>query len=156
MHGNPGVIEPETQPIKANQQETIQKPASKNHQGLSYKGSIPIAQNPRDNSGTSPSDLFQQWGAYWQQRPETSALILGIHRSHNRRVHQPGWIVRTHKAENSVSLRTMPVPPGDQGSSRLVESASYQNSSFREISSNFSIMAKQPSSKKPDTSSSKN
>ncbi|ABB34862.1 hypothetical protein Syncc9605_1105 [Synechococcus sp. CC9605] len=35
----------------------------------------------RDSSGTSPSDLFQQLGAKWQQWPETPALISRIHTS---------------------------------------------------------------------------
>ena len=33
-----------------------------------------IAQNSRDNSGTSPSDLFRQLIAKWQQRPPGPAL----------------------------------------------------------------------------------
>ena len=48
---------------------------------LSCTPSGPVAQNSRDNSGTSPSDLFLQLGAKWQQRPETSALIRRIHTS---------------------------------------------------------------------------
>ena len=40
-----------------------------------------IAPNSGDNSGTSPSDLFLQLRAKWQQRPETPALIRRIHTS---------------------------------------------------------------------------
>jgi len=36
---------------------------------------IPVAQNSRDNSGTSPSNLFLQLIAKWQQRPETPVLV---------------------------------------------------------------------------------
>ena len=42
---------------------------------------IPVAQNPRDKSGTNPSDLFLQLISSWQQRPETPALIRRIHTS---------------------------------------------------------------------------
>ena len=40
-----------------------------------------VAPKTRDNSGTSPSDLFQQLKAKWQQRPETPVLISRIHTS---------------------------------------------------------------------------
>ena len=40
-----------------------------------------VAPKTRDNSGTSPSDLFQQLKAKRQQRPETPALIRRIHTS---------------------------------------------------------------------------
>ena len=43
--------------------------------------SSPIAQKTRDNSRTSPSDLFQELGTKWQQRPETPVLIRRIHTS---------------------------------------------------------------------------
>ena len=36
----------------------------------------PVAQNPRDNSRTNPSDLFLQPRAKWQQRPPGPALVL--------------------------------------------------------------------------------
>ena len=42
---------------------------------------IPVAQNPRDKSGTSPSHLLQQLRPKWQQRPETPVLISRIHTS---------------------------------------------------------------------------
>ena len=33
----------------------------------------------RDNAGNSPSDLFLEQWAKWQQRPETPTLVLRIH-----------------------------------------------------------------------------
>ena len=47
----------------------------------SYTPLVPVAQKTRDNSRTSPSDLFLQLGAKWQQRPETPVLISRIHTS---------------------------------------------------------------------------
>ena len=46
---------------------------------LSCTPSGPVAQNSRDNSGTSPSDLFLRLIAERQQQPETPALIRRIH-----------------------------------------------------------------------------
>ena len=46
---------------------------------LSCPSSRPVAQKMGDNIGTSPSDLFQQLVANWQQRPEPPALIRRIH-----------------------------------------------------------------------------
>ena len=52
---------------------------------------IPVAQNSRDKSGTSPSDLFLQQRAKWQQRPETPTLISRIHTSSSHHTpHQYG------------------------------------------------------------------
>ena len=68
--------------IKANQQGTIHKAASKNHEGPNCTPVIPVAQNSRENSGTSPSsDLLPELKGKWQQRPETPALIRRIHTS---------------------------------------------------------------------------
>ena len=40
-----------------------------------------VAQNSRDISGTSPSGLFLQQEARWQQRPPRPALVSRIHTS---------------------------------------------------------------------------
>ena len=45
---------------------------------LSCPSSRPVAQTMGDNAGTSPSDLFPQLGANWQQRPPGPALIRTI------------------------------------------------------------------------------
>ncbi len=61
---------------------------------------IPVAQNPRDKSGTSPSDLFRQLIAKWQQRPETPALIRRIQTSSSH--HTP------HQCSDSAAEWTVP------------------------------------------------
>ena len=74
---------------------------------------IPVAQNSRDNSGTSPSDLFLQLIAKWQQRPETPALIRRIHTSSSHHApHQCSdsaeeWI----KPRSNHPLRRRTAPP---------------------------------------------
>ena len=51
------------------------------NKGPSCTSFTPVAQKMRDNSGTSPSNLFLQLKTEWQQRPETPALIRRIHTS---------------------------------------------------------------------------
>ena len=64
---------------------------------LSCTPSGPVAQNSRDNSGTSPSDLFQQLEAKWQQRPPRPALIsrFGAGCSHSVLVPYPRFCPET-------------------------------------------------------------
>ena len=75
----------------------------------------------RDSSETSPSHLFQQLGANWQQRPETPALIRRIHTSSSHHTpHQCSdsaeeWI--RPEANHPLRPRTAPLarlPPTHQ------------------------------------------
>ena len=53
--------------------------------------SYPVAQNSRDNSGTSTSNHFQHMKAKWQQRPPGPALVLSFNAvfSHQDQVQTP-------------------------------------------------------------------
>ena len=88
---------------------------------LSCTSFSPIAQKLRDKSGTSPSDLFLQLGAKWQQRPETPALISRIHTSsshhapHQCSISAEEWI--RPEANHPLGPRTAPLarlPPTHQ------------------------------------------
>ena len=87
---------------------------------LSCTTSRPVAQKTRDNSGTSPSGLFLQLRAKWQQRPETPALISRIHTSSSHHTpHQCSdsaeeWI--RPASNHPLPRRTAPmVHPSDEG-----------------------------------------
>ena len=69
-----------------------------------------VAQNPRDNSGTSPSDLFLQIRAKWQQRPETPVLVSRIHTSSSHHAR--------HQCSDSVlPATTTPITDKEEGRS---------------------------------------
>ena len=49
----------------------------------------PVAQITRDNSGTSPLDLFLQLGAKWHQWPPGPALVVRLDSGSNHAVQVP-------------------------------------------------------------------
>ena len=49
----------------------------------------PVAQITRDNSGTSPLDLFLQLGAKWHQWPPRPALVVRLDAGSNHAVQVP-------------------------------------------------------------------
>ena len=112
--------------IKANQQGTIHKAASKNHEGPNCTPVIPVAQNSTENSGTSPSsDLLPELKGKWQQRPETSALIRRIHTSsshhspHQCSVSAEKWI-RPGSNHPSRRRTAPPTTPVDASSTEIL------------------------------------
>ena len=95
---------------------------------LSCPSSRPVAQKMGDNSGTSPSDLFQQLRAKRQQRPETPVLICRIHTSSSHHAphqcsdsaeewirpggkHQPRRKTAPPATSVAVNLPTVPTTP---------------------------------------------
>ena len=73
---------------------------------LSCPSSRPVAQTMGDNAGTSPSDLFPQLGANWQQRPPGPALVLRLDaaRSHAIQVPYPRFCLEAVRVALDLKL----------------------------------------------------